>query len=74
MGETAEWHAARERFYRFQETELGRLFAAYSKATIDYWRMDLSDTIGHARLAALDGVYKEAHNTFVAKLMELANV
>jgi hypothetical protein len=74
MSETAEWYAARERYNRFMETELGKLYAAYSKATIDYWRMDASETISHAKLKALDEAYREAQKAFVTYLMELTNV
>jgi hypothetical protein len=65
-----EW---RERYVRFLDTELGKLYAAYSKGIIDYWRQDGGET-DTAKLKALNEVYWETQQAFVAKLMELANV
>jgi hypothetical protein len=69
-----EWRAARARYERFMATELGKLYRAYDKATIDYWRRDADDNISFKRLEELDGKAREATNAFVSKLMELAGV
>jgi hypothetical protein len=69
-----EWRAMRVRYEAFIATELGKLYRAYDKATIDYWRRDADDSVSHARLKELDACCREATNAFVAKLMELAGV
>jgi hypothetical protein len=69
-----EWQAQRERHNKFLETELGKLYAAYSKATIDYWRQDANDACPSAKLRSLDEVYREKQKVFVLKLMEIAGV
>ena len=74
MAGAAEWYAQRERHNRFMETELGKLYAAYSKATIDVWRHDADKHFSIHRLKELDQVQKKAQKAFVTKLMELANV
>jgi hypothetical protein len=68
----AEWHAMRKRYEAFLATDLGKLYRAYDKANIDYWRRDADDS--PARLKELNEICREKTNAFVAKLMELANV
>jgi hypothetical protein len=63
----------RERYLRFCDTELGKLYAAYSKAIIDYWRQDGGET-NPAKLKALNEVYWDTQQAFVAKLMEITGV
>jgi hypothetical protein len=74
MSETTEWRVLRERYARFQATELGQLFTAYDRATIAYWRLDAHETVSDHRLRELDEAARKASNAFVAKLMELAGV
>jgi hypothetical protein len=74
MTEADDWHAKRERYERFSQTELGKLYRAYDRATIDYWKNDANDNISNKRLKELDQIAREATNAFVAKLMELAGV
>jgi hypothetical protein len=74
MSESEQWRAMRERYARFRETELGRLFTAYDHATIAYWQRDGDETVSDARLKALDEACRKAANSFLAKLMDLANV
>ena len=74
MSESAEWYVEFARHKRFMETELGKLYTAYSKATIDVWRHDAEENFSIRRLKELDEIQKEAERAFVAKLMELANV
>jgi hypothetical protein len=74
MTETEDWHAKRKRYDAFLDTDLGKLYRAYDKATIDYWRHDMDDNISHARLQEMDQIAREATNVFVAKLMEIAGV
>jgi glucokinase len=69
-----DWRAMRERYERFSQTELGKLYRAYDKATIEYWRNDANENISNKRLKELDQIAREATNIFVAKLMELAGV
>jgi hypothetical protein len=69
-----DWRAMRARYERFLATELGQLFRAYDRATINYWRHDADDTISNSKLKALDEDCREKTNAFVAKLMELAEV
>jgi hypothetical protein len=66
-------HIQRERYIRFLDTELGKLYGAYSKAIIDYWRQDGGQT-DTTKLKALNAVYWETQQAFVAKLMEIAGV
>lgn len=68
------WRAARERYERFSQTELGKLYRAYDKATIDYWCKDGVEDFPIKRLKELDQVAREATNAFIAKLMEIAGV
>jgi hypothetical protein len=65
--------AERERYQRFMQTEVGKLYAAHSKAIIDYWRQDGGET-NTAKLKALNEIYWETQQAFVAKLMEIAGV
>jgi hypothetical protein len=74
MTETEDWHAKRRRYEAFSATELGRLYRAYDKATIDYWRKDGVDDFPIKRLEELNEIAREATNAFVAKLMEIAGV
>lgn len=74
MSETEEWYAKRQRFETFRATELGRLYWAYDKAMIAYWRRDGDDNVSNKRLKELDEACRTATNAFVAKLMELAGV
>ena len=74
MTEADDWHAKRERYERFSQTELGKLYRAYDHAVIAYWRMDLSETISNKRMKELDDACRATTNAFVAKLMELAGV
>lgn len=74
MTETEEFHAKRERYERFSQTELGKLYRAYDKATIDYWRKDGVENYPIKRLSELNEKAREATNAFVARLMELAGV
>ena len=43
----AEWHAMRKRYEAFLATDLGKLYRAYDKALIDYWRHERDDNISH---------------------------
>jgi hypothetical protein len=70
----AEWHAMRKRYEAFLATDLGKLYRAYDKANIDYWRKDGVEDFPIKRLQELSQIAREATNAFVAKLMELANV
>jgi bisphosphoglycerate-dependent phosphoglycerate mutase len=74
MTETEDWHVQRRRYEAFSATELGKLYRAYDKATINYWRRDMDDDISPAEVKALQERYREATNAFVAKLMEIAGV
>jgi hypothetical protein len=74
MTEADDWRAMRERYEKFSQTELGKLYRAYDKATIDYWRHDGDEHFSERRLRELDQIAREATNLFVAKLMEIAGV
>jgi hypothetical protein len=74
MTETEQWRAERERYLRFMDTELGKLYAAYTKALIDNWRVDADETVSTAKLKALEEVLREKQQAFTAKLMEIAGV
>jgi hypothetical protein len=69
-----DWRAMRARYEKFSQTELGQLYRAYDKATINYWRHDGDERFSERRLAELDEIAREAKIAFVAKLMELAGV
>jgi hypothetical protein len=74
MPESADWLAERARHERFLATELGRTYAAFHKATIDYWRRDADETFPYVRLQELDRVYREKQKEFVRKLMDVAGL
>jgi hypothetical protein len=76
MSADDEWHAQRERYERFSQTELGKLYRTYDRAVIAYWRLDAADPehVSIKRMKELDQTCREATNAFVAKLMELAGV
>jgi hypothetical protein len=74
MTEADDWRAERERYERFSQTELGKLYRAYRRATIDYWKNDANDAISNKRLNELDRIAREATDAFVAELMEIAGV
>jgi hypothetical protein len=74
MTETEDWHAQRQRYEAFSATELGKLYRAYDKAMIDYWREDANEDLSRVKFVALQERCREASNAFVAKLMELAGV
>jgi hypothetical protein len=69
-----EWRAKRQRYEVFSATELGKLYRAYDKATIDYWQKDGVENFPIKRLQELHQIAREATNAFVAKLMEIAGV
>jgi hypothetical protein len=75
MSADDDWHAQRERYERFSQTELGKLYRAYDRAVIAYWRLDaVPEHVSIKRMQELDQACREATNAFVAKLMELAGV
>jgi hypothetical protein len=64
----------RKRYDAFLATDLGKLYRAYDKATIDYWCKDGVENFPLKRLSELNGKAREATNAFVGKLMEIAGV
>jgi hypothetical protein len=74
MPESADWLAERARHERFLATDLGKLYAAYSKAIIDYWRHDADESVSVVKLKELDRVYREKQREFVIKLMDVAGL
>ena len=74
MGESEDGDALLARYERFITTDLGKLWRAYDRATIEYWRHDSDEDISPAKLKALEERMREATNPFIAKLMELAGV
>jgi hypothetical protein len=74
MTETEDWHTLNKRYVAFMMTNLGKLYRAYDKALIDYWRHERDDNISHNMRKELEECCREATNAFVAQLMELANV
>ena len=74
MSESEDWRALGQRYEAFRVTDLGKLYRAYDKAMIDYWREDANEDLSRAKFIALQKRCREAANAFVAKLMELAGV
>jgi hypothetical protein len=76
MTEADDWLALRKRFDAFVATDLGKLYRAYDRAMIAYWRLDAADPedVSIKRMKELDEACRAATNAFVGKLMELAGV
>jgi hypothetical protein len=74
MPESADWLAEKARHDRFLATELGKTYAAFTKAIIDYWRHDGDESVSVVKLKALDEVYREKQKEFVRKLMDVAGL
>jgi hypothetical protein len=74
MTEADDWHALRKRYEAFMATDLGKLYRAYDKAMIDYWRHERDDNVSYNMRNELEERCREATNAFVAKLMELVSV
>lgn len=69
MIDFAKLNEERALYKQFLETDIGKLFQAFERTTIEYWRNDNNDRISDKRLRELDEAQRSATKAFRERLM-----